>query len=149
LRAQWVDLHWRHSEDQEVFTPLLQFAFSHLSRELPRKVSSKLIQTLHNAACLREHKGRRIEKTVQLIQGSSPAEELRSLLEPRDKKAMVKGEFANIKLSKFASPQGMELLAHQLTALLWKKYQNFQPEDAARFWVEEATEKSTCGVSSF
>jgi hypothetical protein len=148
LLNQWVDLHWRHSEDQEVFTPLLQFAFSNLSLELPHKVSSKLIKTLYNAACLKEHKGRRIEKTVQLIQGSSPAEELRSLLEPRDKKAMVKGEFADIGLSKFASPQGMELLAHQLTALLWKKYQDFQPEDAARFWVEEATEKSTCGVST-
>jgi hypothetical protein len=148
LLNQWVDLHWRHSEDQVVFTPLLQFAFSDLSRDLPRKVSLKLIETLHNAACSKEHKGRRIEKTVQLIQGSSPAEELRSLWEPRDKKAMVKGEFANIKLSNFASPQGMELLAHQLTALLWEKYQDFQPEDAARFWVEEATGKSTCDVST-
>lgn len=148
LLNQWVDLHWRHSEDQEVFAPLLQFAFSDLSRDLPRKVSSKLIETLHNAACSKEHKGRRIEKTVQLIQGSSPAEELRSLWEPRDKKAMVKGEFANIKLSNFASPQGMELLTHQLTALLWEKYQDFQPEDAARFWVEEATGKSTCGDST-
>jgi hypothetical protein len=61
---------------------------------------------------------------------------------------MVKGEFANIKLSNFASPRGMELLAHQLTALLWEKYQDFQPEDAARFWVEEATGKSTCDVST-
>ncbi|KAG1750935.1 ras guanine nucleotide exchange factor domain-containing protein [Suillus occidentalis] len=148
LLNQWVDLHWRHSEDQEVFAPLLHFAFSSLSLDLPRKVSSKLIETLHNAACSKEHKGRRIEKTVQLIQGSSPAEELRSLWEPRDKKAMVKGEFANIKLSNFASPQGMELLTHQLTALLWEKYQDFQPEDAARFWVEEATGKSTCGVST-
>ncbi|KIK40806.1 hypothetical protein CY34DRAFT_806800, partial [Suillus luteus UH-Slu-Lm8-n1] len=148
LLNQWVDLHWRHSEDQEVFTPLLQFAFSDLSRDLPRKVSSKLIETLHNAACSKEHKGRRIEKTVQFIQGSSPAEELRSLWEPRDKKAMVKGEFANIKLSNFASPRGMELLTHQLTALLWEKYQDFQPEDAACFWVEEATGKSTCGVST-
>ncbi|KAG1906703.1 ras guanine nucleotide exchange factor domain-containing protein [Suillus fuscotomentosus] len=148
LLNQWVDLHWRHSEDQEVFAPLLQFAFSDLSRDLPRSVSSKLIDTLHNAACAKEHNGRRLEKTVQLIQGSSPAEELCSLWEPRGKKAMVKGEFANIKLSNFASPQGMELLAHQLTALLWEKYRDFQPEDAARFWVEEATGKSTYGVSN-
>jgi hypothetical protein len=148
LLNQWVDLHWRHSEDQEVFATLLKFAFSDLSRDLPRKVSSKLIDTLHNAACSKEHKGRRIEKTVQLIQGSSPSEELSSLWEPRGKKAMVKGEIANIKLANFASPQGMELLTHQLTALLWEKYQDFQPEDAARFWVEEATGKSTCGVST-
>ncbi|KAG1761256.1 ras guanine nucleotide exchange factor domain-containing protein [Suillus occidentalis] len=148
LLNQWVDLHWRHSEDQEVFSPLLQFAFSDLSRDLPRKVSSKLIETLHTAACSKEYKGRRIEKTVQLIQGSSPAEELRSPWEPRDKKAMAKGEFANINLSNFASPHGMELLTHQLTALLWEKYQDFQPEDAARFWVEEATGKSTCDAST-
>ncbi|KAG1773448.1 ras guanine nucleotide exchange factor domain-containing protein [Suillus occidentalis] len=148
LLNQWVDLHWRHSEDQEVFSPLLQFAFSDLSRDLPRKVSSKLIETLHSAACSKEHKGRRIEKMVQLIQGSLPAEELRSPWEPRDKKAMVKGEFANIELSNFNSPQGMELLTHQLTALLWEKYQGFQPEDAARFWVKEATAKSTCVVST-
>ncbi|KIK41604.1 hypothetical protein CY34DRAFT_85165 [Suillus luteus UH-Slu-Lm8-n1] len=148
LLIQWVDLHWRHSEDQEVFSPLLEFAFSDLSRDLPHKVSSKLVETLHTAACSGEHKGRRIEKTIQLIQGSSPAEELRSPWEPRDKKAIVKGAFANIKLSNFASPQGMELLTHQLTALLWEKYKDFQPEDAARFWVEEATEKSTCSVST-
>lgn len=148
LLNQWVDLHWRHSEDQEVFAPLLQFAFSDLSRDLPRSVSSKLIDTLHNAACAKEHNGRRLEKTVQLIQGSSPAEELCSLWEPRDKKAMVKGEFAKIKLSNFASPRGRELLTHQLTVLLWEKYRDFQPEDAARFWVEEATGKSTYGVSN-
>lgn len=148
LLNQWVDLHWRHSEDQEVFAPLLQFAFSDLSLDLPRDVSSKLIDTLHNAACAKEYNGRRIEKTVQLIQGSSPAEELCSLWEPRDKKAMVKGDFSKIKLSNFASPQGMELLAHQLTVLLWEKYRDFQPEDAARFWVEEATGKSTYGFSN-
>ncbi|KAG1822748.1 ras guanine nucleotide exchange factor domain-containing protein [Suillus subaureus] len=148
LLNQWVDLHWRHSEDQEVFAPLLQFVFSDLSRDLPRNVSSKLIDTLHNAACANEYNGRRLEKTVQLIQGSSPAEEFRSLWEPRDKKAMVKGEFAKIKLSNFDSPQGMELLTHQLTVILWEKYQDFQPEDAARFWVEEATGKSTYGISN-
>ncbi|KAG2033736.1 ras guanine nucleotide exchange factor domain-containing protein [Suillus americanus] len=148
LLNQWVDLHWRHSEDQEVFAPLLQFAFSDLSRDLPRNVSSKLIDTLHNVACAEEYNGRRLEKTVQLIQGSSPTEELRSLWEPRDKKAMVKGEFTKIKLSNFDSPQGMELLAHQLTALLWEKFRDFQPEDAARFWVEEATGKSTYGFSN-
>ncbi|KAG1762583.1 ras guanine nucleotide exchange factor domain-containing protein [Suillus occidentalis] len=148
LLNQWVDLHWRHSEDQEVFSPLLQFAFSDLSRDLPRKVSSKLIETLHTAACSKEHKGRRIEKTVQLIQDSSPVEEFFSSWEPRVKKAMVKGEFANINLSNFASPRGIELLTHQLTALLWEKYKDFQPEDAARFWVEEATGKSTYGVSN-
>ncbi|KAG2153116.1 ras guanine nucleotide exchange factor domain-containing protein [Suillus bovinus] len=148
LLNQWVDLHWRHSEDQEVFAPLLQFAFSDLSRDLPRSVSSKFIDTLHNAACAEKHYGRRLEKTVQLIQGSSPAEELCSLWEPRNKKAMVKGDYAKIKLSNFASPHGMELLAHQLTVLLWEKYREFQPEDAARFWVEEATGKSTYGVSS-
>jgi hypothetical protein len=42
----------------------------------------------------------------------------------------------------------MELLAHQLTVLLWEKYRDFQPEDAARFWVEEATGKSTYGFSN-
>ncbi|KAG1751146.1 ras guanine nucleotide exchange factor domain-containing protein [Suillus lakei] len=148
LLNQWVDLHWRHSEDQEAFAPLLQFAFSDLSLDLPRDVSSKFIDTLHNAACTKEHNGCRIEKTVQLIQGSSPAEELSSLWEPRDKKAMKKGEFAKIKLSNFDSPQGMELLALQLTVLLWEKYRDFQPEDAARFWVEEATGKSTYGVTN-
>ncbi|KAG1872516.1 ras guanine nucleotide exchange factor domain-containing protein [Suillus subalutaceus] len=148
LLNQWVDLHWRHSEDQEVFAPLLQFAFSDLSRDLPRNVSSTLIDTLHNVACAEEYNGRRLEKTVQLIQGSSPSEELHSLWEPRDKKAMVKGEFTKIKLSNFDSPQGMELLAHQLTLLLWEKFRDFQPEDAARFWVEEATGKSTYGFSN-
>ncbi|KAG2129478.1 ras guanine nucleotide exchange factor domain-containing protein [Suillus clintonianus] len=148
LLNQWVDLHWRNSEDQDVFATLTQFAFSDLSRDLPREVSSKFIDTLHNAACAKEHKGRRLEKTVQLIQSSSLAEELSSLWEPRDKKAMVKGEFEKIKLSNFASPQGMELLTHQLTVLLWEKYRDFQPEDAARFWVEEATGKSTYGVSN-
>lgn len=148
LLNQWVDLHWRHSEDQEVFAPLLQFAFSDLSRDLPRNVSAKLIDTLHNAACAKEHNGRRLEKTVQLIQGSSQTEELCSLWEPRDKKAMVKGDFSKIKLSSFSSPQGMVLLAHQLTVLLWEKYRDFQPEDAARFWVEEATGKSIYGVSN-
>jgi hypothetical protein len=61
---------------------------------------------------------------------------------------MVMGDFTNIKLSDFASPQGMALLTHQLTALFWEKYQDFQPEDAARFWVEEATGKSTYGASN-
>jgi hypothetical protein len=148
LLNQWVDLHWRHSEDQEVFTPLLQFVFSHLSLHIPRKVSSRLIETLYTAACSEEHKGRRIEKTVQLIQDSSPVEEFFSSWEPRVKKAMVKGEFANINLSNFASPRGIELLTHQLTALLWEKYQEFQPEDAARFWVEEATGMSAYGDST-
>ncbi|KAG1727048.1 ras guanine nucleotide exchange factor domain-containing protein [Suillus occidentalis] len=148
LLNQWVDLHWRHSEDQEVFTPLLQFVFSYLSLDIPRKMSSRLIETLHTAARSKEHKGRRIEKTVQLIQDSSPVEEFFSSWEPRVKKAMVKGEFANINLSNFASPRGIELLTHQLTALLWEKYQEFQPEDAARFWVVEATGMSTCGDST-
>jgi hypothetical protein len=50
-------------------------------------------------------------------------------------------------LSHFASPQGLELLTHQLTLILWDKYRDFQPEDAARFWVEEATGKTTDSTS--
>ncbi|KAG0700129.1 ras guanine nucleotide exchange factor domain-containing protein [Suillus ampliporus] len=148
LLNQWVDLHWRHSEDHDVFATLTQFAFTDLSRDLPRDVSSKLINTLHTAACAKEHNGRRLERTVQLIQHSSPTEELSSFWEPREKKAMAKGEYAKIKLSHFHSPQGMELLTHQLTLLFWEKYRDFQPEDAARFWVEEATGKTTYGISN-
>jgi len=56
-----------------------------------------------------------------------PIEELSSTWEPRDKKAMMKGEFAKIKLSQFASPQGIDLLTHQLTVILLDKYRDFQP----------------------
>ncbi|KAG1746001.1 ras guanine nucleotide exchange factor domain-containing protein [Suillus paluster] len=147
LLNQWVDLHWRHSDDHEVFATLTQFAFSDLSQDLPRDVSSKLINTLHNAACAKEHKGRRLEKTVQLIQASSPAEEFSGFWEPREKEAMV-GEVSKIWLTRFSSPQRMELLTHQLTLVLWEKYRVFQPEDAARFWVEEATGKTPYGISN-
>ena len=147
LLHKWVDLHWRHSEDHAIFETLTQFAFSDISQDLPRDVSSKIINTLHDAACSKEHNGRRLEKTVQSIQDSSPVEELSSMWEPHGKKAMMKGDFANVKLSHFASPQGLELLTHQLTLILWDKYRDFQPEDAARFWVEEATGKTTDSTS--
>jgi hypothetical protein len=148
LLHKWVDLHWRHSDDHVIFATLTQFAFSDLSQDLPREVSSKIINTLHHAACAKEHNGRRLEKTVQSIQDASPVEELSSIWEPRDKKAMTKGEFTKIKLSQFASPQGFMLLTHQLTLILWEKYRDFQPEDAARFGVEEATGKMTESISN-
>lgn len=146
LLHKWVDLHWRHSDDHAVFATLTQFAFSDLSQDLPREVSSKIINTLHDAACAKEHNGRRLEKTVESVQHSSPVEELSSIWEPRDKKAMMKGEFTKIKLSHFASPQGLELLTHQLTLILWEKFRDFKPEDAARFWVEEASGRTTDGI---
>jgi len=148
LLHKWVDLHWRHSDDHAVFSTLTQFAFTDLSQDLPREVSSKIINTLHHAACSRVHNGRRLEITVESVRHSSSMEEFSSVWEPRDKKAMMKGEFAKIKLSQFASPQGLELLTHQLTLILWEKYRDFQPEDAARFWVEEASGKTTDGVSN-
>ncbi|OJA09617.1 hypothetical protein AZE42_01399 [Rhizopogon vesiculosus] len=146
LLHKWVDLHWRHSDDHAIFATLTQFAFSDLSQDLPREVSSQIINTLHHAACAKEHNGRRLEKTIQSMQDSSPIGELSSTWEPRDKKAMMKGEFTKIKLSQFASPKGIELLTHQLTVVLLDKYRDFQPEDATRFWVEEATGKTTYGV---
>ncbi|KAI6044829.1 ras guanine nucleotide exchange factor domain-containing protein [Pisolithus marmoratus] len=50
----WVELHWRPEEDGDVFNPLMQFAFTRLSKDLPREASSKLVTALHDRACAGE-----------------------------------------------------------------------------------------------
>lgn len=128
----WVVLHWR-AEDAEVLTPLTRFAFSCLTRDIPREASSKLISALRQHACAGEQsKGLRKEKTIARAEAKHRQEVLSCTWEPREKKSMMRRDFSRVKLGHFHSPRGLAMLALQLTLLLWEKYSAFEPEDAVR-----------------
>lgn len=152
----WVDLHWRPEEDGDVFSPLTDFAFFHLSKDLPKEASSKLINALHDRACAGgKGRGLRIERTVAHAEFKSHSELLRCSWEPKDKKAMIKGDFSKVQLLHFNNPGGYSLLAFQLTLLLWEKYRCFEPEDAVRYFMvrkggdSALTTEVACQVATF
>lgn len=139
----WVDLHWRPEEDGDVFTPLTDFAFLQLSKDLPQEASSKLVNALHDRACAdRKARGLRIERTVAHAESKSHAEPIHCTWEPKDKKAMLKGDFSKVQLLNFNTPGGHSLLAIQITLLLWERYRCFEPEDAVRYLMVRKGEDS-------
>ncbi|KIM54591.1 hypothetical protein SCLCIDRAFT_1221796 [Scleroderma citrinum Foug A] len=150
----WVDLHWRPEEDGDVLSPLTDFAFFHLSKDLPKEASSKLVNALHDRACAGgKGRGLRIERTVAHAESKSHSELLRCSWEPKHKKAMVKGDFSMVQLLHFNKPGGYSLLAFQLTLLLWEQYRRFEPEDAVRYLMirqdSALTTEVACQVATF
>ncbi|KIJ64500.1 hypothetical protein HYDPIDRAFT_167810 [Hydnomerulius pinastri MD-312] len=140
----WVDLHWRQEEDAEVFAPLTQFAFSRLSQDIPRDTSSKLINALHDHACRGDiSRGRRVQRAIARAEAHSRPEMLCSTWEPREKKAMLKGDFSKVKIQHFNCPGGHAMLALQLTLLLWEKYCAFEPEDAVHYLMVRKGDDTT------
>ncbi|KAI6030536.1 ras guanine nucleotide exchange factor domain-containing protein [Pisolithus orientalis] len=143
----WVELHWRPEEDGDVFNPLMQFAFTRLSKDLLKEASSKLVTALHDRACAGEKgRGMRVERTVAHAESKIRSESLVCKWEPKDKKAMVRGDFAKVNLLSFNVPGGHSLLALQLTLFLWEKYRVFEPEDAVRYLMVrkgDSTEPTT------
>ncbi|KAI6122470.1 ras guanine nucleotide exchange factor domain-containing protein [Pisolithus croceorrhizus] len=129
----WVELHWRPEEDGDVFGPLMQFAFTRLSKDLPKEASSKLVTALHDRACAGDMgRGMRVERTVAHAESKIRSDPLICTWEPKDKKAMVRSDFSKVNLLNFNVPGGHSLLALQLTLFLWEKYRVFKPEDAVR-----------------
>ncbi|KAG6337316.1 hypothetical protein ID866_1778 [Astraeus odoratus] len=140
----WVDLHWRPEEDNEVFSPLMQFAFSRLSKDLPKEASAKLVSALHDRACAGdEARGLRVERTVAHAESRARSEMLFCTWEPKDKKTMLKGDFSKVNLLNFNASGGHSLLALQLTLFLWERYCCFQPEDAVRYLMVRKGDDNT------
>ncbi|KAF8843415.1 ras GEF [Paxillus ammoniavirescens] len=138
----WVELHWRAEEDAEVFDPLTKFAFSPLSQDIPHEASLKLVNALHDRAC-DNSQGLRVQKTIALAEAKSRQELICSTWEPREKRFMREGGFSKMTLQHFNCPGGVEMLALQLTLLLWEKYCAFEPEDAVRYLMVRKGNDST------
>ncbi|KAG9315835.1 ras guanine nucleotide exchange factor domain-containing protein [Chiua virens] len=138
----WVDLHWR-AEDSEVLGDLTQFAFSRLTKDIPEHASLQLVSSLHQHACAGEKsRGLRKQKTIARAEEKYRREPLTSSWEPREKKAMMKGDLCEAKLEHFHSSGGHAMFALQLTLVLWEKYRAFEPEDAVRYLMSRNGEDS-------
>ncbi|KAH7923841.1 ras GEF [Leucogyrophana mollusca] len=144
----WVDFHWRQALDADVFGPLLQFAFRCLARDLPKDISSKIVTTLHNCACAEgEYRSRRLTQRNDAATTNHHASEPLTWT-PSAEDLMRVGDFSQVSILSFNSPEGRKYFAQQLSLCFWETYSKFDPEDAVKYWHDRKNKVVASKISS-
>jgi hypothetical protein len=130
----WLDLHWRHETDKDVFEPLLNFTFKRMAADLPFELSKKITEALHKCAGTgHNYRGRRLRRRLEMQENV-----LKSEVPPSTSfklsKATDRGGSSTLEVLDFNSTRGRQELAIQLTINASQLYRLVDPEDAIIFW---------------
>ncbi|EIW81057.1 ras GEF [Coniophora puteana RWD-64-598 SS2] len=149
LLQLWVELHWRHGHDKQVYEPLRQFASKSLPQDSLHIEAAKITYSLGEIASTQDdnYHGHRLTRMVEhnrqchQLHPPSPTD---FQLDRKTKRALLAGRFEDINVLALWGLKGAEEFARQLTLLAATLYASYRPDDAVDFW-RVAPEKRTGG----